>query len=112
MGLHDAHRRFVGALFVDRCRTGHTKGNDDRAVLFFDEILRGDRQVLEAGHRARDDFEGFAVTGALAEFRAGLCSHVVAREHGVDDAYLLYLLVRLRFLGHRTPFRGHHSVGI
>ena len=59
-----------------------------RAAFALDQVQRGDREVLEARHRGRDDLERRAVAGALLEFGACRGSHVKAGEHRVHDTDL------------------------
>ena len=83
---HDSLAGLVGALLVNLFLAGHSEGDDDCAVILFDQVLRGDGQVLKTGHGLGDGDELLAVSGAVSEFRQRRAPHVVTSEHGVNDA--------------------------
>jgi len=59
----------MGADLVDRSLAGHPEGDDDAAVVFLDEHLGGNRQVLEArdGRRTPRNARRARAVGELVE---------------------------------------------
>ncbi len=86
LGEHDALGGFVRAHLVDGRPTGHAECHHDPAVLLLDDALALDPEVLEAGNGTPHHLEPFAVTRAGCQLVDRLSAHVVAGEHGVDDA--------------------------
>ena len=86
LGEHDPLGGLVRAHLVDGRPTGHSECHHDPAVLLLDDALALDPEVLEPGNGTPDHLEPLAVTRAGSQLVDRFSAHVVAGEHGVDDA--------------------------
>jgi len=74
-----------GTLLVDRRRSGHAEGDDDRATVLLNHVHRATAKSLKPGTVREMTVKDSPKPEQLSSSRAPT-RHVKTREHRVDDA--------------------------